>query len=382
MENVFYYNLDTQFENTGDLLINQVLIGELSRFGVVIIDDRNTPQEFLNSLIVNENIKKSSDVGISGNFSDYLLKQTVNNETGYLVFVPGVLYRYGFIRALKSLKQIYKHFKLKRKGYRLMRIGISIKDLKHFNGISEAINSTYFHAYLLRDRKSFVKAQKHNLSNIGYIPDLAWAYKPNVIKPSPQKNIDKVIILSFRSNDFGSVHDSTNLDKIILAIDNLLSNSPFQNMLIKVTYQVLFDRAACIQIFNFFKNKYNIVLVDELLSIEQACKIYSEADFVFSNRLHVLMLGIVNRTLSIPLLNHYSNDKIIGIFKDNNLEETIMYYDKEEVNNVRTLEQIIHDQDLILEKYRSRVEQNNAEIQETIRSIINDSVKSFDFRID
>lgn len=369
-KNFFYYNLETQFENTGDLLINQVLIDQLSKFGIVVIDDRNTPREFLNALITNSNVITSSHLGIYENFTDYLLKRTHDGNTSYLVYVPGVLYRFGFVRALKSFKQIYRNYKLQRKGIRLMRIGISIKSLKHLNGFSEAINSRYFHAYLLRDRKSIEKAKNYNLSNIGYIPDLAWAYSPTCGIVKSDRSNTKLVVLSFRSNNFGGTHDPENMEKIIAAMDNLLLSLPYEKLAIKIAYQVSFDRQACIQIFDFFRNRYNVEIIDELLNIEKACSIYSSADIIFSNRLHVLLLGIVNKTLSVPLLNHYSNDKIIGIFKDNDLEETVLYYDNKNEINSKKITQIVLKKNAILEKYNFRVATNKVKLHEIIASVV------------
>lgn len=369
--NIFYYKLQTQYENTGDLLINHVLIDQLSQKGQVIIDDYNKPEEFIDSLILNDNVLKSSDLGIDVNLDEYLLAQkSFKHKKSFLVLVPGDIYKEGYKNALRGLKNVFYNFKLKRKGLKLIRLGVSIKELKHFNNLAEILNSLIFHAYYLRDKRSIEKAKKYKLFNIKYIPDLAWGYKFNIketVKVNPKI---KYIILSFRANEHGSHFDSKFLNEIISALDSLLESYKTDKIVIRMTYQVYFDREASIKLYNYFKDKYEVELIDEQLNLEQATDFYSNAEIVFSNRLHVLMLSMLSKTLSIPLINHYSNEKIEGILKDNDLQSTIIYYDDDVVKRNEQFDKIVKNQDSILYKYKEQIRVNADRIEKVLNKII------------
>ena len=67
----------------------------------------------------------------------------------------------------------------------------------------------------------------------------------------------------------------------------------------------------------------------EIYSINELSSYYKNIDFIFSNRLHVLLLSALNGATPIAYVESESNKKIIGLFKDLGLQSNIVYYNED-----------------------------------------------------
>lgn len=171
------------------------------------------------------------------------------------------------------------------------------------------------------------------------MPDLAWSYKNLSILKDKE---EPYIILSFRSNKFGSQHNSEYLRPIVEHLKHILP----KDKKIKVVYQVKFDREPAIEIYDILSKSFdNIELIDSKLNLQDASDLYRDADYIVSNRLHVLLLGMVQGVIAFPLIIPGDNAKIINIYKDNNLEHYLLSSLENPANNTLKINAIIGDKD-------------------------------------
>lgn len=360
-KNKIYLLPAVQYNNTGDVLINKILIEELRIYGDLIVNDKGFPNWFIEELGVKENERFSNYY--KDNFFEGIRISIDNNKNipHFLVIHPGHTSRQGWKTALLSdhgiLKTI-KYFNLRRKGLKFLRFGFSIGPFDIFNTISESFYTRVFSYYGVRDTKSLTLAKNAKFHKPQLMPDLAWKYTFD--KESEKK--ENYIVLSFRSGSFGTKHNSENLIPVISELKTIIS-SLNQNYKIKVVYQVLYDKEGAEEIYKDLKaNDFNVELINEKLNLEAASKLYKNADLLISNRLHVILLGLVQGIPAFPLVREDHNQKIINIFTDNNLHEYLLYIG-DNSNNVKKIESILNNE----------VENNRLKIliQENSKSIEN-----------
>lgn len=319
-----YYDTRTQYENNGDLLISLALINELKRYGTVIIDDNGAPAWYTSELasLGTEGLSlRSKNTTIK-----HLLLESINfgrknqKSVKYLFLVPGHVT--SAAGTLASLKRAAALATLKIFGVRIVRVGLSI-DIKTSRAVDRLLLKNYY--YLgLRDKQSLIKAKEAQAKNVDYFPDLAWLYHP---PRNAFKKRKKQITISFRSSSLGVTHDSERLKDTLQSLFELLRAEEFKSHKVVIAYQVLYDKEACREIAAYLKNKNqtDIEYINEKLSLTDSVELYSQSEYVISNRLHVLLIAAACRAVPIPLIKKGENRKIESIFEDNQLDELIIY---------------------------------------------------------
>ncbi|MGO4770116.1 polysaccharide pyruvyl transferase family protein [Flavobacterium sp. W22_SRS_FK3] len=369
--NYFFYSLNTQFENTGDLLINKALINLLSSKGVVYIEDANKPQDFIDQLL-DKNVVQLSTVSTKSNVIDYLderLTDKKRKDSYFLILVPGDLSKVGIKMAIKSsLYALKRLIPLKKRGAKVLRLGVSLGNFDFFNGYVESFNSWIYFYYAVRDKKSLKIAENYNFSNLNYFPDLAWTYcwkdKPKIA--SKKKDY---VVLSFRSNASGKYHDTAYIEKITKSLKDILLNSDLKDYKIYVSYQVEYDRSASEYIFNYFKDEFDIEFIDKNLNIEEAPDLYFNAKIVITNRLHVFMLALLTDTLAIPVIDKIDNKKIWNILEDNDLEGLVLDRQLPSEKNIERLNKIFNENEFWLKKFNEKKRENSEYISKKVDSL-------------
>ncbi|HWV71966.1 MAG TPA: polysaccharide pyruvyl transferase family protein [Pseudosphingobacterium sp.] len=370
--NYFLYNPSTQYSNTGDLLINKSLVALLRKHGQVIIDDNNKPETFVTQLLT-ENDQQLSAI-TSQSLYDFVENklQTSSGDMYYLVFVPGDFAAMGFKSALaRAWFFISRLRKLKRMGCRILRLGISLNDAFDVpNMIVESLFSRTYYMYGIRDRQSIAKAARFRFSNVRYFPDLAWVYHPKHVD-CERVVYGGYILISFRGNQRGATYDGDFFSVIKHHLFTVLSQSSFVNYKIVVSYQVQYDREASLELADLFSKQFEVEFIDRLLSLDEAVHLYTGADLIISNRLHVLLLGTICKTLSIPFINPLHNKKIAGIYKDNAIYDMVLDYRKN-VTEVRDkLIDLVGRRDVLLNLMEDKHKNNGSMIENLVKDIVN-----------
>lgn len=370
--NHFLYNPVTQYDNTGDLLINKSLIYLLRTYGQVIIDDRKKPTTFINQLIAPQD-QKLSELTEKGLFSflEGKLSRSMQSvdDVYYLVLVPGDFSKQGLKKALSGLKFYFRLRKLKKLGCRILRIGASLSTFDLPNYIVESLYSTTYFAYGLRDKQSMAKAARFRFSNVRYFPDLAWAYHPNLIERESDVT-ERYILISFRANQSGTIHDRDFFSNVKHQLFALLSHDAFDDYKIVVSYQVQYDREASQELVDLFADKFEVEFIDRLLSLDEAVHLYTHADLVISNRLHVVLLGSICHTLSVPFINPLDNKKIASIYQDNAIYDLVLDY-RDDITRLRDrLVNLVERKDAVRGLLEDKRKHNAQIIENTVKTLL------------
>ena len=382
--NYFFYSLHTQYVNTGDLLINTSLIELLATRGVVYVDDTNKAAHLINHIFSNDKIIKLSSITNTDNKSvssfkvmiRYLkkrIKLKKEDDSFYLVLVPGEAGRIGFKSALLYLLSLRRYLLLRLKGVKILRLGVSLQRFENGNGYVEGLFSLFFHAYGVRDTYSYQLGRKLRFFHLSYFPDLAWAYRWRDKTQTLSQKKD-YIVLSFRSArsiDKSAKNYTSYILSIISDLQTVIKKSNLSSYKIIISYQVEYDKQAANEIYEFLEEQgFNVELIEEQLDIKNALMLYYNAKCVISNRLHVLLMAILADTLSIPFINIGDNKKIFGVFYDNELSELVLNQKDNNTQNAEQLHGMFIKEKYWLAKYKAVKEKNHNVILDCLDDII------------
>jgi len=150
----------TQFENSGDLLINYSLLYILRSYGEVIVNDKNVPDWYIKQLGVKESERLSNVT--NKNFVIFILISLL--KRGVNVYLFSGLGHFGGDSITKAFKNficgfIYMSFRIL--GATIVKLGTSIGDISRILAVSESFRAIFITYYLIRDSISIEKA--HNI---------------------------------------------------------------------------------------------------------------------------------------------------------------------------------------------------------------------------
>lgn len=369
--NKIFYNANTQYGNTGDLLIHKSLLQSLSDYGEVIIEDKTIPEWYLSRLKLPHCKRLSAYT--SSSLTAFILKTCLTKKKGTKVYyVDGLGHKMskGRKRAMHTLKAFIKYMTLKLFGCKILRFAVTLGPYDKANAIAEAIISRAFYFYSVRDKESQELAQKLNFKPTAYFPDLAWSYQlqKELIARQPVRS-GNYIVLSFRSNSIGVVSDTKYLDYILSQLKLLLDNPKLDQYKLVVLYQVEYDKKASEYISKQLSGRHNVELINERLFIEEAAAVYQNAAFIISNRLHVLLLGAIAGSLPIAFLKTAKHTKVVNIFKVNNLLDLVIDTNESKEDLDKKLNQILDNRSFYLELVSKSIDINTQQTNELLKDL-------------
>lgn len=377
--NEIFYNPATQYVNTGDLLINKTLVGFLRENGTLYADDNNKPKWFIDELLKQDDLRLSKFT--KADSINYVLKLLIRNKlTGrnknikyYFVFVPGHLAKSGFRGAISSLKIFFKFLSLRMLGCRLIRVGISLGNFDRPNAFVEALITRCYSYFAVRDHVSIENARKYNFKTPEYFPDFGWAYKHEEISTREEiyePGADGFVVMSFRANELGHGIQTEVYDQLLSSIKKLLNSGVLSKYKLVLSYQVGSDREANFKLFQELSQDFdNVSFFDTKLLLDNAFDLYSRADFLITNRLHVMLLAVQAKTIAFSLIDQKANSKIYNILKDNQLLDLVLQVNDYSKSNSRKISQVLSNSDSISGKLNNAIDANTAEIRNKISSI-------------
>ncbi|WP_371194968.1 polysaccharide pyruvyl transferase family protein [Glaciecola sp. SC05] len=373
--NIIFFETFTQFENSGDELINLALINLIRPHGQVILNDRNSPDWYLHRLKAENDILYSKKYGASGFYFGILKHQIANrlkksDTNTFLLLPPGHFSRKGKRVAAKTLELYLKLQLLNWFGVKIVRLGFSIGPFDNANVLAEKFGSKAFKFYGVRDTVTLDYAKKIGIDNCDYFPDMAWAL--NVAEYPRKKVNENKIVVCFRSNSYGTVHDQSYLTPLILCLEALLLESEFKDCELVFCHQVEFDKEPSRLLHEHFAGKHVTTLLDNRLGIADAHELYSEAAMVISNRLHVLILAALAGTLPLALIKPSHNGKITSIFNDNGLAECIVDSEKSTLEVCTKIAEAFVKRVRLLEHFENMSNKNILKMKATAKNIFSD----------
>ena len=350
-KNIIFFSGETQFENTGDVLINKVLIDLIRENGDIIVDDKKMTEAYIKGLT----LEKKERAPKSG-FDLYLYKKALQalfsfgrTKVYFIVGPPGHLMGSSkFGRAAKTFLASFKLLPLRLFGVKLIRIGFSIGPIGKAFGRIESFRARFINYYGVRDDISLALCRKIGISKATFFPDLAWFYKPEFQRVNAD---EKRIIITFRNTTHisggGANPYLAKLKEHLARLCQFLT----PNYRIEIVYQVAMDRTFCEELYNELRSQIQQISFHATqVTLENAEDIFSGAAAIITNRLHAALLAYKYGALPIILTAKASHHKIIGIFQHAGIEDMIIDLDEDYRQNTRTIQSSIDDKALIMNK--------------------------------
>ncbi|MBD1431816.1 polysaccharide pyruvyl transferase family protein [Sphingobacterium sp. DN00404] len=308
----------TQYDNVGDLLINKCLIYELSNYVDLYLDTRNVPDEFKEKLLESttnvfllEDLTKYSFKGIGAIlffFSnvriDYIFKSPGPFGSGgnKNVFLKNLFF--GFIYSLFRLKKVRSYL-----------IGNDIQTQHWLDRFWLRIFSGNIERILSRSSKNVNSLQNLGIKNVGYVPDMCFGLRTNDVRLFAER---QKIGISFR--DLNSSENHLNIEESIDMMVNFWLKEGYE---IIFFYQVDRDREYNQRLYE----RYNST---EGVSFRDGCLLWNDIDvyqnfaMLLSNRLHVILLGLVFGAIPLGVLDdNLKTKKIHEIFETIGLDSLL-----------------------------------------------------------
>lgn len=331
--NKTFYSAYTCKDNLGDLIINKMQIEEYSKYSIVYVDFTGMPDNFKNIILSqnNPNIKDfTATYGKTYRGIQFLSVIRFLKKEGFTHFTksPGPYAVLSFplkkfaIRLIGALGYIIA----KRMGMKVFAFGIDIDYKSNQPKWLQWLNVRYFSLYNalgLRSQKNYEMC-KGELKNISYVPDMAFLYPYQLSQATPKGKI----AFSFR--------EVTNKDMLVKDLKQILKTFISYGYTIDIIFQVEKDRTFSEWLANNLK-ELDITIVPKCIWFEDL-NIYSKYEYVFSNRLHVLLLAAKHGVIPFAIIsNNIKEQKISNIFNSLSfdfLTSSIGNYNCKQIENI------------------------------------------------
>ncbi|MCL1065346.1 polysaccharide pyruvyl transferase family protein [Shewanella olleyana] len=335
MDSIVFFRPITQYENLGDLVINQELLKLLPENCSIIIEAKGVPEWFVKALVAD--VKIESIITEKKRFYKRVLQSIFGKTKTYFLDVPGHVFykdadKSAWFRYLKM-----RVFSLI--GIRYVRLGVSLgpygksaltlekkkSKVYAFTGVRE----TYSHQYL----------RSVNITKFTYFPDFGLCL-PFVANTSLKTNS---VGYSFRAGVVSAdANSAENTKPIIDAMLNLKTHYELTPVV-----QVNLDDDYMSLIAESIKPQNEAVT---FLEHDQTAifDVYSKVKFVVSNRLHVLIFALSRGAIAVPYIDREKHTKVTGVFEDIGLGDAIfdIRHDKDIEQHLISTEALYHTLDV------------------------------------
>jgi len=326
-KNIIFYLPKMQFRNTGDILIHKSLVELLrDRGDLRVYTGKGIPQHIIESIGLQEQEKVDKKFGFSNFFLIVLFSgiyHSLGGDKVYLFSGPGHIYGASFKRSFTNLCVAASFLLLRICGVKCARIGFSFGPASTFFGFSEKVRALMTSCYSVRDQESMEHCKKARIKKAIYSPDLSWAYKVDAKKNKVNRN---TIYLSFRSSIYHERHDSAYVSRLIDSIravlDSLLKHG--QRKRILIGYQTTADKVFSMSLYEVLRKNYNVDLRPGQVTVHELGKVYVDAAFVLSNRMHVLLFAYKFGVLPVAITDVARHSKISAVFKESGLGDLLV----------------------------------------------------------
>lgn len=329
--NVAYFSVNTQFENLGDALINKMLIVGVAAYSEVVVDVGRCPASFVESLgLLNPPERIKTQRGFFKLFMSVITSRLKKKNVFYFLNPGGLGRKLSWKGRLAAV--IYNMFLSLYKiiGVNVCHVGMSFSKMEPLDKSLAKFRSKQCAYYYPRDSVSFNYVKSENFNVSGQMPDLAFFLQTEEKTNKPRSKI----VFSFRVDSEYSDEYAYIVDMIDCIIRKFSSHE------IVFLSQVARDDAFAQFVYQKFSNKYeknNITVVLNNKSIFENIQVFSETDFVVSNRLHVLLLGASVKAVPYALQRQGASSKITNLFTDSGIAHFI-------VNDVSQIEAVLPEQ--------------------------------------
>ena len=331
---LYHIDAKTQSDNLGDLVINAVLANEISKKHKIRVNTFGCSDSY-SSMFSGKETTKIRETKLQTLIS--LIKKTKSEKVVYILN-PG----HHFIKQKTPLKHILKlmfYAALRANGIELIRLGASLGPNSKAGDWCEIALSKLCTLYTARESISYEYSKKLGITKVTSCPDMAFL----IATPCEISRHRHQHILSFREGVL--LNDTTNKNSITHIIPSELPKkiSTLSVFLSQVTRDENFNSALC----ESTPAAKNLGAYPQI-SHEDIFDNYAHADFVLSNRLHVLLFSASQGAIPIPVIRASSHTKITGVFESAGLGKLIFDLDKSD-SLAAHIERILEEREEIRE---------------------------------
>ncbi|CAK0754526.1 putative Polysaccharide pyruvyl transferase family protein [Gammaproteobacteria bacterium] len=324
--NSFFFKINIQFENLGDLLINRELIKLAGAHGRVIVDVSKCPSYFIDDIRDQKLPHALLLISSVAFFRELLLERLRKRRCYYFLCPGGVSGQMQWREFARKLALLPVFFLLSVIGLRICQLGVSYERINPLYAAYLKLRASAIAFHFVRDNHSLSQLQMLDIPHDGVLPDLAFALFGGV---SPSDLIRNVC-LSFRTDQ-----NAMQLDRVKRFICELLKALPLETN-IYLLAQVRWDAPGMKDLQAWLAKDHGrkSVLQVNCESVEQNMAFLRQCDIVFANRLHMLLLGASQCGRMVACIDEH-NTKIRGLFETLGLSDAVLTLD-----SVLTREQV------------------------------------------
>lgn len=310
MDSTVFFRPITQYENLGDLVINQELLKVIPIDSNIVIEAKGIPNWFIDALV--KDIKIEAIFTDKKSFYKRVICSLFSKGRTYFLDVPGHVFyeqadRSGWSKYLKM--RIFGQI-----GIRYIRLGVSLGPYGESALALEVKKSKAYFFSGVREQYTRQYLKSVGIHKFEYFPDFGFCldYKQkSEVKPN-------VVGYSFRAGIISSnAKGAKNTEAIchslmVLAQDYELQ--PIVQVNLDNEYMSVLSKRLGVgnDAITFFDHDDEVIF-----------KAYENVKFVISNRLHVLIFALSRGAMAVPYIDRVKHTKITGVFEDIGLSDVI-----------------------------------------------------------
>lgn len=370
MKTTIFYKTTADFDNTGEVLIYKSLLEFLRKYGDIIINDGAGVQpKFLERIGIVDSERLSKKTSLK--FIPFMILKSLTGrfKREKIFFVTGVGEHSvaGLKSSIKNIASFIFLLILRFCGVTVVRIGMSMRIHGTMAALSEKILSCAVDYYYVRDSISLDNCRNAGVKKCRLAPDLSWGYIIPQIEESENR---KDVYMSFRFFCESEKNCGEYQKKLIQSIKIIAENvSKKIDGCIVFSYQCDADKDFMYSIYKQLSFIPNLIMSNELITLQNAKKYYGNAQIIFSNRLHVLLLGYKYGAPTVCVSDIEKHRKIRGIFCDNGLENLLVDINQDEDEIVSKVMCLLENKNESREKYKAKETENYLELESIFNNI-------------
>lgn len=306
-----FYSAFTCIGNVGDFIINKYQIEEYSKYSDVFVDFTGMPDAFRDGIIDGNNPRVHDFVqtyGVSYRGKHMFRVLSLLRSEGFTHFTkspgPYAVISFPFPVFLKRLLGAVGYWCARKNGMKVFAMGIDL-NLVSLPCWLRKLNVKYFNCYHQLGVRSIPNKDKliSCIPSVRYCPDMAFLCSK---LEKPTKNIRKKIAISFRRVD--------NIKVLLEILRYICFYFVKRGYEIELIYQVREDYGFCKEL-NDMLVEYHPSFREDMVSFK-TINLYVRYDYVFSNRLHVLLLAVMHGGIPFAIVSDDIRElKIMNIWQ-------------------------------------------------------------------
>lgn len=305
---VAYFSVNTQFENIGDALIVRELAALISTSYDLYVDYSRCPPSFRETADLDKYAQPTANKTFRG-FVAIVLLQRLKGRSVSLFLNPGGLGRHQLTSKALLSARIYNVVLLflRALGIQIHLLGVSLDELNSKNLSMFRARKRALKTLAVRDSRSLEYARSKLGGQVELMPDLSF----NLYSSKPPKYVSerKFVAVSFRVDGLDNL-------KIREAIDWIIDRHSRGTTFLFVS-QVERDAGGMEQLATYatmrgatVERYHNTTDIADLSTKYRSCK------YLYSNRLHALLLALYAGVTPVAVVDDGLDQKIISMWRD------------------------------------------------------------------